>query len=175
MGQIKNIKLHIVTDIKNKIMSKIKSKQFIGSSDDSDSDSDVDKKNVKPKKQQAEKRKSKDAHSSDSDHEPKKQKTESKKMKTEKPSKKEPEKEEEEPKSKKVKTTEGNAEDGFDLGKNRKLSVSEFKGRKLVNIREYYEDAGGAMKPGRKGICLTAEQWDKLLEVQDEVNAVQAD
>ena len=30
------------------------------------------------------------------------------------------------------------------------VSVSEFKGKKLVNIREYY-DAGGEMKPGRKG------------------------
>ena len=30
-------------------------------------------------------------------------------------------------------------------------SVSEFKGKKLVNIREYYQDASGDLKPGKKG------------------------
>ena len=79
----------------------------------------------------------------------------------------------EEPKSKKkkVKNIEGNAQDGFELGKNRKLSVSLYKGKKLVNIREFYE-SGGEMKPGKKGIALTLDQWEKVLEVQEEINAV---
>jgi hypothetical protein len=32
-----------------------------------------------------------------------------------------------------------------------------------VDIREFY-DAGGEMKPGKKGISLTQEQWEALLE-----------
>ena len=34
----------------------------------------------------------------------------------------------------------------------RYATVSEFHGRKMVNIREYYE-ADGEIKPGRKGEC----------------------
>jgi len=36
------------------------------------------------------------------------------------------------------------------LGKMRYATVSEFRGRKMVNIREFYE-ADGELKPGRKG------------------------
>ena len=34
----------------------------------------------------------------------------------------------------------------------RYASVSEFRGRKMVSIREFYED-DGELKPGRKGQC----------------------
>ena len=76
-----------------------------------------------------------------------------------------------EPKSnkKKVKNIEGNAEQGFEVGKSRKLSVSLYKDTKFVNIREYYE-SGGEMKPGKKGIALTIDQWKKVLDVQEEIN-----
>jgi len=36
------------------------------------------------------------------------------------------------------------------LGKMRYATVSEFRGRKMVNIREYYE-ADGELRPGKKG------------------------
>jgi len=39
------------------------------------------------------------------------------------------------------------------LGKMRYATVNEFHGRKMVNIREYYE-ADGEIRPGRKGLCL---------------------
>ena len=42
----------------------------------------------------------------------------------------------------------------FQLAKMRFASVSEFKGKKYVNIREYYEK-DGEMLPGRKGISQT--------------------
>lgn len=45
----------------------------------------------------------------------------------------------------KAKGTPGTADvdsDFVDLGKLRRASVSEFKGRKLLNIREYYEKDG---------------------------------
>ena len=41
----------------------------------------------------------------------------------------------------------------FQLSRMRFASVTEFRGKKMVNIREYYE-ADGELKPGRKGILL---------------------
>ena len=38
------------------------------------------------------------------------------------------------------------------LGRMRYATVSEFKGRKMVHIREYY-DADGEIRPGKKGQC----------------------
>ncbi|CAF1584319.1 unnamed protein product [Rotaria magnacalcarata] len=49
----------------------------------------------------------------------------------------------------------------YELSKLRYISVSEFKGKSLVNIREYYEDKG-VQKPGKKGISLSVDQWEKL-------------
>ena len=49
------------------------------------------------------------------------------------------------------------------------VRISEFRGRKLIDIREYYEK-NGEMLPGKKGISLSVEQWKKLLQIADEVN-----
>ena len=38
-----------------------------------------------------------------------------------------------------------------------------------MNIREYYETEHG-LKPGKKGIALSVEQWGKLKEVMDSVD-----
>ncbi|AET38039.1 chromatin-binding transcription coactivator SUB1 Ecym_2297 [Eremothecium cymbalariae DBVPG len=52
----------------------------------------------------------------------------------------------------------------FELGKNKRVTVRQFRNINLVDIREYYQDAGtGEMKPGKKGISLTEEQYDELL------------
>ncbi|ELT98290.1 hypothetical protein CAPTEDRAFT_102830 [Capitella teleta] len=58
---------------------------------------------------------------------------------------------------------------GFQIAKNRYVTISEFKGKKYVNIREYY-DADGEMKPGRKGIALNSEQWANLKEHIDDID-----
>lgn len=51
----------------------------------------------------------------------------------------------------------------FELGNNRFVSVSEFRGRKYVDIREYYVDKKTAeLKPSRKGIALKPEEWTSL-------------
>ncbi|KIR33694.1 hypothetical protein I310_02042 [Cryptococcus deuterogattii CA1014] len=86
-----------------------------------------------------------------------------------------------EPKSKKAKASEEIAElsresveienndDGeefFKLSEYRRLTVRTFKGKTLVDIREMYKDkSSGALKPGSKGISLTAEQnVDKMVK-----------
>ncbi|CAL3971345.1 unnamed protein product [Diplocarpon coronariae] len=56
-------------------------------------------------------------------------------------------------------------------GKNpRRLNVSDFKGAKLVNIREYYEK-DGEYKPASKGISLSIDQYRALLKSIPELNA----
>ena len=55
------------------------------------------------------------------------------------------------------------------LSKMRFVNVSEFRGKKLVNIREYYEK-DGKMLPGRKGISLTTDQWSKLKKYMDKID-----
>ncbi|XP_021234434.1 activated RNA polymerase II transcriptional coactivator p15-like [Numida meleagris] len=59
----------------------------------------------------------------------------------------------------------------FQIGKMRYVRVSCFKGKVLVDIREFYMDKEGDMKPGRKGIALSAEQWNQLKEIIPEVDA----
>lgn len=54
------------------------------------------------------------------------------------------------------------------LEKLRRVSISEFRGRRSVDIREFYEK-NGEILPGKKGIALTPTQWEKLLEIAKEV------
>ncbi|KAL3626882.1 hypothetical protein CASFOL_029287 [Castilleja foliolosa] len=49
------------------------------------------------------------------------------------------------------------------LSNKRRVTVSKFKGKKLVSIREYYKKDGKEL-PKLKGINLTVEQWAKLKE-----------
>ncbi|KAG4221077.1 hypothetical protein PC116_g30446 [Phytophthora cactorum] len=76
--------------------------------------------------------------------------------------------------AKKAKTSDsGKDDDGnpfWSLGGTRRVTVSGFKGKTFINIREYYTDASGALKPGKKGIMLTPEQYNKLLEAIPSIN-----
>ncbi|KAJ4416249.1 hypothetical protein N0V82_006853 [Gnomoniopsis sp. IMI 355080] len=52
----------------------------------------------------------------------------------------------------------------------RRVTVSKFGGRWLVSVREYYEDKTGEMKPGKKGISLSIEQYQSLLSLVPSIN-----
>ncbi|VDN13052.1 unnamed protein product [Dibothriocephalus latus] len=68
--------------------------------------------------------------------------------------------------------TSANGDKLIDLTGKKYVTVRNFKGRVFVDIREYYEDkSDGGLKPGKKGISLNVEQWDKLIEVMDVLNA----
>ncbi|KAF9696833.1 hypothetical protein EKO04_005602 [Ascochyta lentis] len=45
----------------------------------------------------------------------------------------------------------------------RRVTVSDFKGTTLISIREYWTNDGGELKPGKKGISLSVEQYNALL------------
>uniref|UniRef100_A0A1I7YEL5 PC4 domain-containing protein n=1 Tax=Steinernema glaseri TaxID=37863 RepID=A0A1I7YEL5_9BILA len=73
-----------------------------------------------------------------------------------------------------VKNSSG--EDMMSIGKMRFVSVREFKGRKMVDIREYYEDkSGGGLKPGKKGVSLSQEQFKALENLLPEINKKMAE
>jgi hypothetical protein len=43
------------------------------------------------------------------------------------------------------------------------VSIRTFRGKVIIDIREYYEDkTTGETKPGKKGIALSVDQWEKL-------------
>lgn len=57
----------------------------------------------------------------------------------------------------------------FELSKNRFATVSEFKGKVRVDIREYYMTDDGERRPGKKGISLSIEEWKKLTSQLDDI------
>ena len=55
-----------------------------------------------------------------------------------------------------------NSSKAFQLNKNRFVSISEFRGQVRVDIREFYFDDNGDRRPGKKGISLSMDEWNKL-------------
>ncbi|KAM6986167.1 SUB1 regulator of transcription a [Aplochiton taeniatus] len=58
----------------------------------------------------------------------------------------------------------------FQIGKMRYVSVRDFKGKCLIDIREYWMNQDGEMKPGKKGIALNPEQWSQLKDQMSEID-----
>jgi len=44
------------------------------------------------------------------------------------------------------------------------VSVDDFRGRKIINIRVYYRSETGAWLPGKQGIAVTVERYRDLAE-----------
>ncbi|MBK8395035.1 MAG: transcriptional coactivator p15/PC4 family protein [Leptospiraceae bacterium] len=45
-----------------------------------------------------------------------------------------------------------------------RVEISEFKGKKLLNLRVWYTDANGEYKPTQKGIAIPPELYDQVKE-----------
>uniref|UniRef100_A0A0N4UKR6 PC4 domain-containing protein n=1 Tax=Dracunculus medinensis TaxID=318479 RepID=A0A0N4UKR6_DRAME len=59
----------------------------------------------------------------------------------------------------------------FELGKMRFVCVRSFKGKTFIDIREYYNDKGsGQMKPGKKGISLSIDQYEQFKCILDSID-----
>ncbi|XP_071488483.1 activated RNA polymerase II transcriptional coactivator p15-like [Diadema setosum] len=72
--------------------------------------------------------------------------------------------------AKKASSDDNDVSSMFSLSRQRFVNVREFRGKVLVDIREYYEPEIGDLKPGKKGISLTVDQWRKLTNQIDEIN-----
>ncbi|KAF1848652.1 PC4-domain-containing protein [Cucurbitaria berberidis CBS 394.84] len=58
---------------------------------------------------------------------------------------------------------DGNQFIGLNASGKRRVTVSEYNKKTLVNIREYWVSDSGELKPGKKGISLTVDQYNTLL------------
>jgi hypothetical protein len=61
----------------------------------------------------------------------------------------------------------------MDIGnRNIKIEPSEFKGKMYVSIREWYTPEGSdKLLPGKKGINLTIDEWNEIVEKFDDIKA----
>ena len=51
------------------------------------------------------------------------------------------------------------------------VAVKAYKGKPLIDIREFYNDKStGELKPGKKGISLTSEQYIQLKSSLSEID-----
>ena len=67
---------------------------------------------------------------------------------------------------------DGSGEPSWSLGNMKFAKVREWKGKMYVDIREFYVDKSSMeTKPGKKGISLTVEQYQKLKEIISEIDS----
>ncbi|KAG2711512.1 hypothetical protein I3760_04G079900 [Carya illinoinensis] len=55
-----------------------------------------------------------------------------------------------------------------EISKNRRVTVRNWQGRAMVDIREFYVKDGKQL-PGKKGISLTMDQWNVLRDHVEEI------
>jgi hypothetical protein len=68
------------------------------------------------------------------------------------------------------KKTDGQGNEYVDIGRSRRVVLSEYRGKKLLHIREYYEDENGDMQPSKRGIALSQSEWNNLRAVAGQFN-----
>lgn len=59
----------------------------------------------------------------------------------------------------------------FPLDAKKQVTVRKYNNTTLIDIREFYTDSDNNKKPGKKGIALTEESWNKLVSSMDDINA----
>ena len=63
-----------------------------------------------------------------------------------------------------VTQTDDDGNQYWEISKTRRVTISEFKGRRMISVREYYEKDGKTL-PGKKGISMTVEQYSAFVEL----------
>ncbi|SLM39551.1 ssDNA-binding transcriptional regulator [Lasallia pustulata] len=59
----------------------------------------------------------------------------------------------------------------WELPGKKRVTVSEFKGKMLVSVREFYEKEG-QMLPGKKGIALPVDQFSAIIQLLPHIESV---
>ncbi|KAL4916883.1 transcriptional Coactivator p15-domain-containing protein [Aspergillus aurantiobrunneus] len=63
---------------------------------------------------------------------------------------------------------DSNGNSYWEISKMRRITISSFRGKPMVNIREYYEKDGEEL-PGKKGISLPIDQFSALLTLLPDI------
>lgn len=63
---------------------------------------------------------------------------------------------------------DSNGDSYWEISKMRRITISSFRGKVMVNIREYYEKDGEEL-PGKKGISLPIDQFSALLALLPDI------
>eukprot|EP01016_Furgasonia_blochmanni_P018262 TRINITY_DN2079_c0_g1_i1.p1 TRINITY_DN2079_c0_g1~~TRINITY_DN2079_c0_g1_i1.p1 ORF type:complete len:167 (+),score=57.02 TRINITY_DN2079_c0_g1_i1:120-620(+) len=51
----------------------------------------------------------------------------------------------------------------FEMGNKKRMSIRKFKGKLLIDFREFWQpDGEDDLKPTKKGVSLNIDQWEKL-------------
>lgn len=62
----------------------------------------------------------------------------------------------------------------FDLSSKRRVTIRNWNRLTLIDLREFWDaegdESGEALKPGKKGISLSVEQWAKLKELAPQID-----
>ncbi|KPI36352.1 putative RNA polymerase II transcriptional coactivator [Cyphellophora attinorum] len=69
---------------------------------------------------------------------------------------------------------EKNGDTYWEISKLRRVTINEFKGKQMINVREYYEKDGQSL-PGKKGISMTIEQYSTLLQILPQIEKTLAE
>ncbi|KAL2787477.1 transcriptional Coactivator p15-domain-containing protein [Aspergillus keveii] len=63
---------------------------------------------------------------------------------------------------------DANGDSYWEISKMRRVTISTFRGKTMVNIREYYEKDGQEL-PGKKGISLPMDQFSALVTLLPDI------
>ncbi|KAJ5888820.1 RNA polymerase II transcriptional coactivator KELP [Penicillium taxi] len=69
---------------------------------------------------------------------------------------------------------DSNGDRYWELSKMRRVTVSEFRGKAMVSVREYYEKDGKEL-PGKKGISMPLDQFSALVKLLPELETALQD
>ena len=61
-------------------------------------------------------------------------------------------------------------ENKYHIGNEKYVTVSQFRGRKTVHIRQFYMDKNNKRRPTKTGLVLLPEEWKTLTNVMKSVN-----
>ncbi|GLI82263.1 hypothetical protein PoHVEF18_010693 [Penicillium ochrochloron] len=64
--------------------------------------------------------------------------------------------------------TDSNGDQYWEISKMRRVTVSEFRGKTMVSVREYYEKDGQEL-PGKKGISMTLDQFSAFIKLLPDI------
>ncbi|KAJ1974350.1 hypothetical protein H4R35_003650 [Dimargaris xerosporica] len=58
----------------------------------------------------------------------------------------------------------------FELSAKRRITMRKWKDTVFVDIREFWTDPAGNTRPGKKGISLSAAQWESLKQLMPAID-----